>query len=118
MKSFLFVMQSAGHSSAKVVEVLDEVLIAAAFDQHVSLLLLDDAVFHLKKNQQSIPALNKDIGAIYQSLKLYDIENIFVEQESLAQRGLSQADLLLSTTLLSRRDVASTLNSFDLILNG
>lgn len=46
MKSFLFVMQSAAYKGNKVQEVLDAVLISAAFDQQVSLLLLDDAVFH------------------------------------------------------------------------
>ena len=51
MKSFLFVMQSAAYSSIRALEVLDVVLITAAFDQKVSLFLLDDAVFHLKKNQ-------------------------------------------------------------------
>ena len=45
-------MQSAAYEGNKVQEVLDAVLIAAAFDQQVSLLLLDDAAFHLKNNQQ------------------------------------------------------------------
>lgn len=118
MKSFLFVIQSPAYSSCKVQELLDVVLITAAFDQKVSLLLLDDAVFHLKKNQQSEAVAEKDIGAIYRSLELYDIENIYVEQASLTQRGLSQNDLLIPITILPRAAVATTFKAFDFILNG
>ena len=118
MKSFLFVMQTAAYNSTRVQEVLDVVLITAAFDQKVSLLLLDDAVFHLKKNQQSETIGGKDIGAIYRSLELYDIEDIYVEKDSLVQRGLSQNDLLISTKLLTKQEIATTFKTFDFVLNG
>jgi len=111
-------MQSAAYKGSKTAEVLDEVLIAAAFDQRVSLLLLDEAVFHLKKNQQCSTLFNKDIGALYRSLALYDIEHVFVEQDSLTSRGLSQADLLIPTTLLTKQELSSTLKTFDFVLSG
>ena len=118
MKSFLFVMQSAAYSSIRALEVLDVVLITAAFDQKVSLLLLDDAVFHLKKNQQSDTLGGKDISAVYRSLELYDIEDIYVEQDSLVQRGLSQDDLLIPIKPLNKHEVATTFKAFDFVLNG
>ena len=118
MKSFLFVMQSSAYASCRIQEVLDVVLITAAFDQKVSLLLLDDAVYHLKKNQQSEVVGGKDIGAIYRSLELYDIDNIYVEQDSLTQRGLSQDDLLIPITLLLRTEISATFKVFDFVLNG
>ncbi|RLA23208.1 MAG: sulfurtransferase complex subunit TusC [Gammaproteobacteria bacterium] len=117
MKSFLFVMQIDAYDGLKIQEVLDQVLITAAFDQQVSLLLLDDAVYHLLKNQGSGLVGSKDISAIYRSLQIYDIEQIYVEQESLSQRGLNQEQLLIPVTLLSRQKVATTLNSFDHILS-
>ncbi len=118
MKSFIFVMQTSAYSLSRVQEVLDVVLITAAFDQKVTLLLLDDAVFHLKKGQHSKVIGAKEISAIYRSLALYDIEAIYVEQESLMQRGLSQDDLLIPISLLSRANVAVTLNTFDFVLSG
>ena len=118
MKSFLFVMQSSAHEGCIVQEVLDVVLITAAFDQKVSLLLLDDAVFHLKKYQQSEALGGKDISAIYRSLELYDVEDIYVEQDSLTLRGLSQDDLLIPVTLLTRPEVATIFKTFDYVLNG
>jgi tRNA 2-thiouridine synthesizing protein C len=116
VKSFLFVMQTDAYCGAKLQEVLDQVLISAAFDQKISLLLLDDAVYHLHKNQGSEQISSKDISAIYRSLEIYDIENIYLEKESLAQRGLTQDDLSLPTTLVNREEIPTTLNSFDFVL--
>ena len=110
-------MQTASYTGAKVQEVLDQVLITAAFDQQVSLLLLDDAVYHLQTNQHSEQVASKDISAIYRSLELYDIDNIYVEQDSLSLRGLTQDELLIPITLLNRQDVAATLKSFDFVLS-
>ena len=117
MKSFLFVMQKDAYSGAKVQEVLDQILISAAFDQQVSLLLIDDGVYHLHKNQAGEQIASKDIGAVYRSLELYDIDNIYVEQESLALRGLTLDDLLIPISLLNRHDIATTLNNFDFVLS-
>lgn len=111
-------MQTAAYGSYRVQEVLDMVLITAAFDQKVSLFLLDDAVFHLKKNQQGKVLNNKDISAIYRSLKLYDIENIYIEQNSLTALGLSLDDLLIPVTLLTRAEFAKTYTAFDFVING
>jgi len=118
MKSFLFVMQTAAYNNLKVQEVLDVVLITAAFDQKVSLLLLDDAVFHLKKNQQANVVGAKDISAIYRSLELYDIDMIYVERESLEVRGLLLGDLLIPVIPLKRSELAAVSATFDFILNG
>ncbi|GFO71091.1 tRNA 2-thiouridine synthesizing protein C [Bathymodiolus japonicus methanotrophic gill symbiont] len=117
MKSYLFVLQTAAFSGAKVQEVLDQVLIAAAFDQRVSLLLLDDAFFHLSNNQRSEQLASKDISAIFRSLHIYNIEHIFVEQESLARHGLLQDQLIVPITILSRQDVGATLSAFDVVLS-
>ena len=117
MKSFLFVMQTAAYHGIKVQEVLDQVLITAAFDQQVSLLLLDDAVFHLMKNQHSDQVASKDISAIYRSLQLYDIDNIYIEQDSLNLRGLTPDELLIPVTLLNRQEVAAAIKSFDFVLS-
>ena len=117
-KSFLFVMQSPAYNGNKVQEVLDEVLITAAFDQKVSLLLLDNAVFHLKSAQQSAAVASKDIGAIYRSLELYDIESIYVEQESLNYSGLLENDLLIPIKLITRQELPALFKGFDFVLEG
>ena len=117
MKSFLFVLQTDADQGVKVQELLDQVLITAAFDQHVSLLLLDGAVYHLLKNQLGAEIACKEIALIYRSLELYDIQSIYVEQESLIAQGLTTDELLIPVTLVNRNEVALTLKSFDFVIS-
>jgi len=111
-------MQLATYTGHRIPEIIDEVLITATFDQKVSVLLLDDAVFQLKKNQQANVINAKNLGAIYRSLELYDIENIYVEQESLFECGLDKNDLLIPITLLTRTEIPPILKTFDFVLGG
>ena len=95
MKKYLFVLRDAPHNGSHVQEMLDVILITAAFDQSVSLLLLDDAVFQLKNNQQAEKYTYKDTAAIFKALEIYDVHDIYTEIESLQERGLKPVDLLL-----------------------
>lgn len=115
MKKFLFVMRDAPHQGVKLQELLDVVLITAAFDQSVSLLFLDDGVFQLKKNQQPAMAGLKDTLAILSALELYEINELMIEVESLQQRGLQMADLALPVNRIVRQDMAQWLQTFDVI---
>jgi tRNA 2-thiouridine synthesizing protein C len=60
MKSYLFVLRKPAHSGVQVQEMLDIILTTAAFDQPVSILLLDDGVFHLKNGQHPESSGMKD----------------------------------------------------------
>ncbi len=115
MKRFLFVMREAPHQGVRLQELLDVVLITAAFDQAVSLLFLDDGVFQLKQRQQPETAGLKDTLAIFDALSLYDIQELVVELESLQQRGLQAADLALPIRTLLRQEVAQWVKQFEVI---
>jgi tRNA 2-thiouridine synthesizing protein C len=88
---------------------------AAAFDQQVSLLLLDDGVFLLKPNQQPETIGLKDIQAIVKALPLYDISPIYAESESIFERGLAESQLIDPIIPLARVDIGQLLNQFDVI---
>jgi len=118
MKKYLFILRSAPHNGCHAQEMLDIILTTAAFDQHVSLLLLDEAVFQLKKNQQATKQNYKDTAAIFKALEIYDVKDIYVERESLHAYGLSSADLLLPVTELSRKKVIALMKSYDLVFSG
>jgi tRNA 2-thiouridine synthesizing protein C len=116
MKKILFVLRKPPHSGAYWQETLDVVMTAAAFDQDVSLLLLDDAVFQLKSGQNPEGfGLKATIGMI-KALPLYGINPIYVETESLIARGLSQADLSETVIAIPIADLGRWQRSFDLIL--
>jgi tRNA 2-thiouridine synthesizing protein C len=116
MKRYLFIMRRLPYSGTHLQETLDAILTAAAFDQHVALLLLDDAVWQLKNLQQPIGQGLKDTSAIYKALQIYDVKELYVEHESLLAAGLTSADLLLPLLSVSRRDVSDLMRSYDLII--
>jgi tRNA 2-thiouridine synthesizing protein C len=118
MKRYLFVLKKPTHSGGNVQEILDIVLTVAAFDQAVSLLLLDDGVFHLKNSQNPEILGMKDTAAIFKVLELYDVKDIYVEQESLQARGLTPADLCLSVQPIARNAVSELMRQFDVIFPG
>jgi tRNA 2-thiouridine synthesizing protein C len=116
-KRFLFVFARPPHASLHVQELLDMALTAAAFDQTVNLLLIDHGVYSLKSWQQPSRLDCKDTRPIFESLDLYDIEHIYVETESLRERGLGPEDLCLPVQLLSRSEIGTLLGQQTVIVN-
>lgn len=118
MKSYLFVLRKAPHSGAHIHEMLDIILITAAFDQPVSILLLDDGVFQLKNGQNPESAGMKDTAAIFKALEIYDVKDIYAEVESLQERGLKSGDLCLPVQEFYRKEIAGLLKRFDVVFAG
>ncbi len=50
IKRFMYVNRKAPYGTIYALESLEMVLVAAAFEQDVSMVFLDDGVFQLKKN--------------------------------------------------------------------
>lgn len=118
MKNYLFILRKPAHSGAFAQEMLDIILTTAAFDQHTSVLLLDDAVFHVKKEQGPKSPGMKDIAAIYRALEIYDVRHVYAEAESLKERGLKPGDLCLSVEAVYRKDIPLLLRRHDLLFPG
>jgi len=118
MKSYLFVLRKPAHSGALVQEMLDIILTTAVFDQKVSILLLDDGLFHLKNGQHPGNIGMKDTAAIFKALEIYEVNTIYTEVESLQERGLKPGDLCLPVQVLYRKDIAGLMKRFDVIFAG
>lgn len=93
-KKFLYVNRKAPYGTIYALESLEVVLIGAAFEQDVSMAFLDDGVFQITKNQNTKESGMKNFSPTYNALGDYDVNKIYVEQESLDARGLSVEDLL------------------------
>lgn len=93
IKKFLYVNRKAPYGTIYALESLEVVLIGAAFDQDVSLAFLDDGVFQLTKGQNTDGIGIKNFSATYRALGDYEVTKLYVEQESLDERGLTLDDL-------------------------
>lgn len=109
-------MRNLPHLSSHVQETLDQILTTAAFDQSVSVLFLDDGVFQLKSGQDPQTMVLKNTAAIFTALELYEITDVFVEVESLADRGLVLDDLILPVRAMPRADVNELIRCHDVIV--
>ncbi len=93
IKKFMYMNRKAPYGTIYALESLEVVLIAAAFDQDVSLVFADDGVYQLMKGQDTEEIGMKNFSPTYSALGDYDIKKIYIEKESLDERGLSLDDL-------------------------
>jgi tRNA 2-thiouridine synthesizing protein C len=116
-KKFMFVNRKAPYGSIYALESLEVVLITAAFDQDVSLVFVDDGVFQLKKGMQTKGIETKNFSPTYRALDGYDVEKLYVEQESLEARGLTEDDLVVDVTVLSSAEMGQLMEEQDVVLS-
>jgi tRNA 2-thiouridine synthesizing protein C len=93
-KKFLYVNRKAPYGTIYALESLEVVLIGAAFEQDVTLAFLDDGVFQLAEGQNSTAIGMKNFSKTYRALGDYEVRKLYVERESLSERGLSLEDLM------------------------
>ena len=130
-KKFLFFNRKAPYGTIYAWESLEVVLISAAFEQDVSLAFMDDGVYQLVKGQDTAGIGMKNFSPTYAALGDYEITKIYVEKESLEERGLTLDDLQHlvwededddwaerdSIRLVSRAELGDVLATQDVLFN-
>ncbi len=131
VKKFLYVNRKAPYGTIYALEALEVVLIGAAFDQDVSLAFLDDGVFQLTRDQNTDGVGVKNFSPTFRALGDYDVNKLYVERESLEERGLTADDLQdivyededddwaekPSIRIISRAEMADLMHDQDVILS-
>jgi tRNA 2-thiouridine synthesizing protein C len=115
-KKFLFVARRSPHAGIRARESLDMMLAAAAFEQRVEVLLLDDGVYQLKSAQKPEALASAPVAPLFEALEIYDVEGVWAETESLNERGLSPSDLAMPVRQLPRARVAGFLAEHDVLV--
>lgn len=116
VKKFMYVNRKAPYGTVYALEVLEMILISAAFDQDVHVAFLDDGVYQIKKGQDTKDLGMKNFSPTYRALEGYDIEKLFVEKESLDERGLTSDDLIVPVEVIARAEMARLMGEMDVIL--
>ena len=96
-KKFLYVNRKAPHGTIHAFESLEAVLINAAFEQDVSLAFIDDGIYQLLRNQDTRGIGTKNFSPTFGALGDFGVSKVYVERESLQQRGLRPEDLMALT---------------------
>jgi tRNA 2-thiouridine synthesizing protein C len=116
-KKFLYVNRRAPYGSIYAHESLEVVLIGAAFEQDVSLAFLGDGVYQLAKGQDTKALEVKNFSPTFRALEDYDVTKLYVEQEALEARGLTEADLVVPVQVVSAERMAEIMDEQDVILS-
>ena len=117
IKKFLYINRKAPHGTIYAHEALEVVLIGAAFEQDVSMAFIDDGVFQLKKDQNTDQIETKNFTKTYSALEMYDVEKLYVEKESLEERGLSENDLSVEVKVIPSSEMKELIEDSEVILN-
>lgn len=94
-KKILFINRRGPYGTIYAQEALEVVLIGAAFEQQISVALIDDGVFLLRRGQDTDDLQMKQFTAAFRALGDFDVYRVYVERESLLERGMSEDDLML-----------------------
>lgn len=81
------------------------------------MLFIDDGVYQLKKEQNPDSIDFKNFAKAFRALEMYDVEKLFVEQESLSERGLTESDLLVDVEVISREQTKALIDQQDVVLS-
>ncbi len=128
-KHFMFVNRRAPHGSIYALEMLEMVLISAAFEQHAAIVFIDDGVFQIKKGQDTKALGMKNFSPTYRVVEMEkrDAEEddaidmvwrIIVERESLEARGLEADDLIVGVEVLGAQELSALMAVQDVVLSG
>ena len=130
-KTFVYVNRKAPYGTVYALESLEVVLIGAAFEQDVKLVFMDDGVYQLTKGQDPAGIGMKNFSKTYAALGDYDVNQIYVDETSLQERGLTLDDLQplvyededddweekSSIHVVSRDQLSDVIESADVLLN-
>ena len=130
-KTFVYINRKAPYGSVYALESLEVVLIGAAFEQDVKLVFMDDGVYQLTKGQDPEGIGMKNFSKTYAALGDYDVNQIYIDEDSLAERGLSLDDLQplvyededddwaekSSIHLVNREQLSDIIDSADVLFN-
>ena len=93
-------------------------MVFGAFEQHVSMLFMDEGVFSLLAGQQTDVIGFEDFSKIYRSLdKYYDIKDVYVDQQSLSARNVNPENLLIPVRVIDQTQIDVLLRNQDFILS-
>ena len=117
VKKFMFINRKAPYGTVYALESLEVVLITAAFDQDVSLVFSDDGIYQIKKGQKTDAIGMKNFSPTYRALEGYDVEKLYVDKESMDERGLTADDLLVDVEIISRAEMADLMDDQDVVMS-
>ena len=107
-------LQQPPYVDHRVFEAIDALLVAAAFEQQVSILFRGAGVTGLLAAQA--PQDQRSLAKILQSLETYEVNSVYAHEESLAAHRMTAGDCVIPVQTLNSSQVAELIASQDMVL--
>ncbi|AOS83890.1 sulfurtransferase TusC [Chlorobaculum limnaeum] len=117
IKKIMHVMRRAPHGSIYTYEGLEMILIMAAYEQDLSVAFIGDGVYALKKNQDTAGIGIKGFSKTFMALDGYDVEKLYVDRQSLEERGLTEDDLVVDVEVMDASEIGRLMTEQDVVIH-
>jgi tRNA 2-thiouridine synthesizing protein C len=128
-KKFMYVNRKAPYGTIYALEVLEAVLISAAFEQHACIVFIDDGVYQIKKGQDTDAVNMKNFSKTYGIIAMEKedadedddmdmVWRIIVEQESMEARGISADDFVIDVEVIPSAKLAVIMSEQEIVISG
>jgi tRNA 2-thiouridine synthesizing protein C len=117
-RKILFLLRHAPYDGAAAWEALDAMLVAGVFDQSVSVLFLDDAVWQLVPNQDASRIQRRNQAKALTALPDYGVDQLYASADALKLRGLSADTLAVPVQPLTAKEASDLISQQDVVLSG
>lgn len=111
------VIRHAPYGNNFAQETLDAILAASVYGQVLTLIFIGDGIFQLLNNQYPEAIQQKSFEKQLSAFELYDIDRLFICENSLAQRGVNSTQLSVNCKTLNKSDLSDLLHQQDSLLS-
>ncbi|MBR9856932.1 MAG: sulfurtransferase complex subunit TusC [Gammaproteobacteria bacterium] len=117
MNKVAFIFRTPPHGSASGREGLDAVLATSALSEDIGVFFIGDGVYQLLADQEPGSILGRHYAPTFGLLELYDVDNVYISAEALAERGLSKDRLAIDAAVLSPSELQLRLADYPVRLS-
>jgi tRNA 2-thiouridine synthesizing protein C len=117
VRKIMHVLRRAPHGTIYTYEGLEMILIMAAFEQDISVVFADDGIYALVKNQNTDQIGMKSFVNSFRALSGYDVEKLYVDRESMEERGLQASDLVVEVEVLPSDEIGKLMKTQDVVIH-
>ncbi|WP_448550249.1 sulfurtransferase complex subunit TusC [Thalassotalea fusca] len=102
--------------STEIKDSIDVAMIMGSYEQDVHLYFIGDGVYQLMANQQPDLLQVKDVFKTFAAFEFYDIEHLYVCEESLMARGLTETFHVDGVVVLSKAELKESIRQHNTCL--
>ena len=117
MKSVLIRMSKSPLNGLISGEQLETAMVAATFEQEVSILFTGDGVLNLLPTKETKEVTGYNIEKMLLALPTFDVNDLFICKRSLEQRQIGVFSLPKNATLITFEDQRRLIKTTDVVLS-